>query len=49
MTTPNSGGLLMSESLPALPDKVKAIGESPGRRVKLVITAEKIEKHSKVR
>ena len=46
---PNSGGLLMSESLPALSGKVKAAAESPGRRVKPVIPAEKIEKHSKVR
>jgi len=46
---PNSGGLLMSESLPALSGKVKAVGENPGRRVKPLVTVEKIEKHSKVR
>ncbi len=49
MTMPNFGGLLMSESLPALSGKVKAVAENPGRRVKPVIPAEKIENTSKVR
>ena len=49
MTMPNFGGLLMSESLPALSAKVKAVAEKPGRRVKPAIPAEKIENTSKVR
>jgi len=46
---PNFGGLLMSESLPALSGKVKAVAENLGSRVKPVISAEKIENTSKVR